>query len=149
MLILPALLSHGERVNDYAQWRRRCLWVGRGVGHEVVLGGYAGRTQSHHGCDILRGRTPAPACRLGTDVALRLLHRELGGLFGAELYIVNIAGNTPLIGTTEGEQDAAVPVRNGSGFISSTAFSPSSWELLVLWPSYFAFVLSFVMIGIY
>jgi hypothetical protein len=35
----------------------------------------------------------------------------LGALYGVGLYVVNIAGIAPLLGITEGEQNAAAPIR--------------------------------------
>lgn len=48
---------------------------------------------------LLRGSAPAlPAW-------------QLGSLYGAGLYVINIAGVAPLISLTEGEQNAPAPVR--------------------------------------
>ena len=51
------------------------------------------------GYSLLRERVPAlPAWGMGT-------------LYGAGLYVINIAGIAPLIGLTEGERNAPAPVR--------------------------------------
>ena len=85
-------------------------WLDRAADTRAQIGEGGTRTmeQANHmaaaaafgfGYSFVRERVPAvPAWVLGT-------------LFGVGLYVINIAGIAPLIGLTEGEQNAPAPVR--------------------------------------
>ena len=95
---------HKTLAEDAEDWLDRAADTRQHVGE----GGTRAMEQANHmaaaaafgiGYSLLRERLPAlPAWRLGA-------------LYGAGLYVINIAGIAPLIGLTEGERDAPAAVR--------------------------------------